>query len=484
MTHLHPQGGEVWGEPSRLAPEATPYKRQATPMERLMTRSPFATVTMVARIRGAVPPQTLANAVERARLRHPLLRVRIVDDDQHNPWFTSDGAAPIPIHVTPRDTDGQWKALVREAGKSAFKFDEGPPIRFCLLHSPDVSDLVIICHHILCDGLSLAYLARDILAYLGNPDAELADQGGPTPLTPESMPEGVSLNPLVRFFVRRINRQWEESPVFFDQSDYEALSEAYWRSYEHRLTSIELSSDKTEELAIRCRREGVTVNTALVAAYARAQKNVLGNRHHPKLAIAGDLRGRMNPQAGEAVGFYASAVTHEFEVDGRLGFWDSARRLQRRLTNRYTDKALFKDPLTWSFLNPTILEAINFKKIGRLVEGDSPRMRKLRAFSERDDVVLRILRRDGLDSLDQVAIGTAMTNLTRLDFPSKYGALELERLIMKPGGAFPLANVNILVGAVTAAGRLSLTTEFIEDNVASEEMEAINEQVLACFSGD
>ncbi len=40
--------------------------------------------------------------------------------------------------------------------------------------------------------------------------------------------------------------------------------------------------------------------------------------------------------------------------------------------------------------------------------------------------------------LDPIFKGTAVTNLTSLDFPKTYGSLELDRLIMPPGGAFPL----------------------------------------------
>ena len=75
-------------------------------------------------------------------------------------------------------------------------------------------------------------------------------------------------------------------------------------------------------------------------------------------------------------------------------------------------------------------------------------------------------------------MGTAVTNLTRLDFPREYGALELDRLIMKPGGGFPLANVNLVLGAVTCAGKLSLVIEFVEDNVAVKAMEEIRDGAL------
>ena len=46
------------------------------------------------------------------------------------------------------------------------------------------------------------------------------------------------------------------------------------------------------------------------------------------------------------------------------------------------------------------------------------------------------------------------------------------------GGAFPLANVNLVVGVVTAAGRLSLAIEHVENNIDNETMEKIKETAL------
>ena len=126
----------------------------------------------------------------------------------------------------------------------------------------------------------------------------------------------------------------------------------------------------------------------------------------------------------------------------------------------------------------SLLEAIHFKKIGVLVLENSPRYQKLSDFAARDDVVRSVLKRDKIESLDRIAMGTAVTNLTRLDFPSQYGALELERLIMNPGGAFPLVNVNLVLGAVTCAGKLSLLVEYVEDNIDMGTMERIKEAAI------
>ena len=71
-----------------------------------------------------------------------------------------------------------------------------------------------------------------------------------------------------------------------------------------------------------------------------------------------------------------------------------------------------------------------------------------------------------------------------MDFPRKYGALELDRLIMKPGGGFPLASVNLVLGAVTSAGKLSLVIEYVEDNIDIGTMERIKEEAMESLLGE
>ncbi|TFG70314.1 MAG: hypothetical protein E4H27_06125 [Anaerolineales bacterium] len=124
------------------------------------------------------------------------------------------------------------------------------------------------------------------------------------------------------------------------------------------------------------------------------------------------------------------------------------------------------------------MESLNFKMLGALVPPESTRYYKISEFSKRDDVVRSLLKRKKMNSLDRIFMGTAVTNLTRMDFPEQYGSLTLERLIMNPGGAFPLTMVNIVLGAVTCAGKLSLVIEYAEQNMDATTIEKIKEQAM------
>ena len=101
------------------------------------------------------------------------------------------------------------------------------------------------------------------------------------------------------------------------------------------------------------------------------------------------------------------------------------------------------------------------------------------AFSQQADVALQILKRDKMDSMETKWLGAASTNLGRINFSSTYGDLELDRLIMQPGGAFPLAQVNMVVEAVTFAGKLSLVVEYAEQAVDATTMAKITDKAMA-----
>jgi NRPS condensation-like uncharacterized protein len=455
------------------------YERRVTPLERLFRHSPYSIVTMVARIKGNVSEGMLRNAVSRVQGRHPNLRVRIKEDSDHVPWFTSEGAGEIPVGVVPRESDDHWIQVHQEASQIPFEFDVRPAIRFILVQSPTVSELIILCHHIICDGLSLAYLARDLMVHLGDPTRQVEVLPDPVPIDRDNLPEDVSLHPIVRFFVNRINRKWEADKILFDQEDYENLNEAYWANFEHRILAVELSEAQTSALVERCRKNGVTVNSALTAAFVGAQHAVPGESpYHPSIGVGANVRDRLRKPPGESMGFYAGVVIPKHKYDGRVSFWENARRLHKKLKPVYTNRNLFSDFVSWCYLEPAILEAVNFKKLGGLVAPHQSRHQKLSAFGERDDVVLAILKRDKRESLDRLIMGTAVTNLGRLDFPTGYGALELDRLIMQPGGAFPLVNVNLVLGAVTCSGKLSLVVEHAEQAVDTETMRRVKDKAM------
>jgi NRPS condensation-like uncharacterized protein len=317
------------------------------------------------------------------------------------------------------------------------------------------------------------------MMYLGNPAREADVLSPPSVIDLDNLPDDVSQSGLAKFFINRMNQKWAEERVFFDQEDYAILTNAYWDNYHHRFFSIELSEAETTALVQRCREEGVTVNSALTAAFSGAQSFVEGEKsYHAKIVVAASLRELLPHSPGEGIGMYAGGVELKFKYNHKKSFWENTRVFHEKIRPKYTNKHLFSNILNWLYLDPTIFEAMNFKKLGELVPSDSARHKKLTAFSQKADVVLRILQRDHLESLQTKHWGTAVTNLGRLDFAQNYGELLLDRLMMQPGGGIPLANANLVLSAVTCTGKLSLVLEYAEEAIDTATMRKIKEKAM------
>ena len=80
-------------------------------------------------------------------------------------------------------------------------------------------------------------------------------------------------------------------------------------------------------------------------------------------------------------------------------------------------------------------------------------------------------------------IGTALTNLTSMKFTKMYGDLELDRLILQPGGGFPLATVGLVIGAVTCVNKLSLTIEYAEETISTKLAQRITKIAIKLLLG-
>ena len=77
---------------------------------------------------------------------------------------------------------------------------------------------------------------------------------------------------------------------------------------------VELSEAQTSAVVDRCRKNGVTVNSALTIAFVGAQHIVQGDKpYHSSIGVAANLRGRLRRPVGQVMGFYAGLVTPKFK---------------------------------------------------------------------------------------------------------------------------------------------------------------------------
>jgi hypothetical protein len=119
-------------------------------------------VVLVVRIEGSsVSAKDLSSALL-AQRRHPMLRTAIQANENGEPNFVPS-SAPIPLRVIQRTDQLQWLREAEALSSIPFEPGDSPLLRAALVQGEAVSELILVAHHSIGDGVSAMYLVRDLL---------------------------------------------------------------------------------------------------------------------------------------------------------------------------------------------------------------------------------------------------------------------------------------------------------------------------------
>src|SRR5262249_50216032 len=157
-------------------------------------------------------------------------------------------AAPIPLRIVNDDPARRWEAEVAEELATPFDSGRAPLIRAVLIQRAADAAFILVAHHSIADGLSLAYALRDTLdALAGRPLAPLAR----LPSQDDMIGASETLTD-----IPEPDQPRAPVPAVYRPRDKARPT----------LKAVRLSPDLTARMRERARREGTTVHGALCAA--------------------------------------------------------------------------------------------------------------------------------------------------------------------------------------------------------------------------
>jgi NRPS condensation-like uncharacterized protein len=268
---------------------------------------------------------------------------------------------------------------------------------------------------------------------------------------------------VAKAMITLMNRAWRRKNLRFDFDMMKQLHQRYWQKNSGiRLLTWQLPEPEATRLIRRCREEGVTVNSAIWAAFLTVQHDVQGSdepfRNHAGLAI--NTRDKLKVPAGESFGFYASSHKVLLKDYQDKSFWDAARTVHDQLKHSIASANPFR-MLSATLLDPTLLDSLYYSKYGIARNGMSQRLLKKMMW-------------------DKVNFGAAITNVGRVDIPTSYGDLKLDAVY----GPLVYSDVNEkTVGVITVGNRLTFAMSHnmnvVDTDTASELRDKIVELIRA-----
>ncbi|MEA4822594.1 MAG: hypothetical protein VB111_00570 [Clostridiaceae bacterium] len=412
----------------------------STPLtkERLYYRCPTPQVLMAAEIEGEVPDKALKAAIAKVFARHELLHCKVVEEA--GTVVFAGNASPREPEIIYEEGPFTWNAAVSAEERRIFRYEEGELCRFRVY--PSENGVVLLCSgdHLLGDGMSFVYLFRDILTALGNPSAPLE----PMPIRlcdPKALTRRVKLPFAVRLMSSTVNRQWKRTGKTFSYADYEKLYTSYWGSRATAVLDAVFEPDETAALIDWCHANGVTVNSALAAAFLLAAEE-------SSVGVAVNVRDKDY----EGLGNFATGVSVDYFPSVDTGFDERARELHALLYKKLDDpQSLYFLLKFMDTIAPSLIDGAYFNAFGGYEHPIAQRAAVMFGFRGS-------------------AKGVNLTNLTKLPIPTVYGAYRLKSISFVP----PLVpGSHRLVGAATLDGRMCVTMHYDQKE---------DESMRSCFT--
>lgn len=446
------------------------FKRKLNQRERTHNKAPNSNVSIIATIKGNVSSEKLRTVIKKMQVRHPLLNSHLKEEGK-DVFLIGNGSMEIPLKVIQREGDNHWNRRIIEEHKIPLDLVNGPLIRFILLYSPEISDLIVFCQHCICDGMSLAYLIRDIMLWLEDP-SKLVIPLLPPVVDEEAIPVDIKPSTAIRILGKTISKKWEKNEVIFDYNDFNEIHKVYWEKYTYKAELLQFSKEDTEAFVKVCRKHGVTVNTALISAFAIAQNEIHPEKHKylTKFGSAANIRDFLLKPVGDSFGFFAGGIKFEYKYDENRNLWDVAKAIHQKVHPEKTRKESLTGTLDNFQMPASFMEAQFFAAFGHLILPGSPSYNKIHAFiNDKKNLAIKMVKKRISKGL---VLAQIMTNLGNLKFPENYGDLTLQNVILMPSCS---PYTELAYGVVTHASKLNVTLNYMDSSISTKKVLEIRE---------
>jgi hypothetical protein len=327
---------------------------------------------IAAEITGDATIATWISAIAAAQLRHPLLRISVECGPDGPPCFREHANIPIPLRSVPEEELTAWQVEMAKELATPIPLSGAPLARITLLRKSGGSTLLLSMHHSIADGLSSAFVIRDILEALS----------------------GKHLQPLTLTEPQENLCSAAAEPPPSSAPVYPPATLLRRDAGGPTVQALKLSKELTMKLRTHAREVGATVHGALVAAFTFAGRQLSSDWLAHPVRVVSPVNNRKLLGLEDQCALSIIFPTGAYAPDSTENLWNVARAVKDELTPVRTAQGL-----------STVFSGF------RQLMSTSPNVAQIAAFE------LQVCACEGM-----------VSNLGILSFETSFGGFKLESL--------------------------------------------------------
>ena len=209
--------------------------------------SPCVNVCAVGVLNKCVDAGTLRTVIQKVVCGHAILHSYV--------GINVDGSAFLcewqkDHEVCIQEFSSDVQQLVTEQERIPFQIDDGEYMRVFYKNTENGTQLVVIVHHIVCDGGSIMIFMKDVLIAL---NGQRIEQRPVQLLSRRDLPRHPKLNVLMRLMMKRTNERWKKSGKEFGFREYYQMVENYHAEHKTQVSVYEIQRKELRQLKALCR---------------------------------------------------------------------------------------------------------------------------------------------------------------------------------------------------------------------------------------
>lgn len=308
-------------------------------------------------VEGNLSSGNLENALQKVQNRHPLLKIVVWQDESGIPWYVSpDEIQPIPLRIVERLSDKDWRNEAEKEWHNPFNVEKEPLVRLVWIRSERTSELILVCHHCICDATSVIQLMHEILYVTDNPGMDIGSYQAVSSLM-DLVPVEVQrrrANIFMTNLITGATRLYLGMVSWMKEKKKDHFYTMNWK----------LDRDTTGLILEKCKEEGLSVNTVLCLAFMKAFENVRHLSINRRVFCSVDTR-RFLPEIGSDHLFPFPVMIELSSGNKQHDFWDQARYLRDKLYNKIEKTDIRKMLMYTEHLVSLLPKSIRYAKAGK-----------------------------------------------------------------------------------------------------------------------
>jgi len=299
-------------------------------------------ISMCITIKGELDFEKLRNALDLAQEKHPMLKAQLIVEDEQQFLIWGD-INPIPLHMIPRKNKELYREIIEQEFITPFEMGlncKNPLIRVKVLQSETVFDLIITIQHVIADGMSMAFLFRDILEFYINPQKKfkpfeiVKETENILPLDiQKNIPKSkyrfkiVSWVTKIGVLLYRLIDNFKSESKEHNHLEFENINNQTLKTY-----SWIFNKQQTMDFIKKCKEQQISVQSALCTMFLE---------DFPIFNNPVNLRSRLNYPVGQSVGLYASGLNIKKPFNPKISFWKNAEQYYNKLRKNLSSDKVF-----------------------------------------------------------------------------------------------------------------------------------------------